>query len=249
MDILFPTGETGYLAWARMTYTGVCALGAAAVGWMGLTNFWKAAADLASMTAASTGSGEPSFSWKMYFLLCFSESATPIACGTMLAHAGWLSPLGATALAATINLCGYFKYYLQMWYSNDYVATSIWTYVLAYLGLAVLQRNPLYFVLFFYPFPAIFGKVPTYGDMRGRAILHDDASIVLHSVDHLCHSMVTCRVLLYHFFGLLPIVCLDPLLMPFIYYMSDEMVKIQQGISYSKAAEKSMKKANTAQIP
>ena len=32
------------------------------------------------------------------------------------------------------------------------------------------------------------------------------------------------------------ILALDPLLMPFVYYLSDEMVKIQQGISYSRAA-------------
>jgi len=122
-----------------------------------------------------------------------------------------------------------------MVYNKDYVATSVWLYSLAYLTLSVLQKDPMYFGLMWYPFQVVLLKVPTYGAMRERGILFDEASIALHSVDHILHGLITCRVMFYHFYGLLPILCVDPLLMPLCYVLSDEMVKVQQGLSYSKA--------------
>merc|ERR1712100_282384 len=67
----------------------------------------------------------PHFSWKCYYCLCASESATTVVCAAMFYDAGWLGPVGAAALAIGGNLAGYAKYWIQMWYDHEYVATSI----------------------------------------------------------------------------------------------------------------------------
>ena len=230
VDTLFPTPSL-----ARLVYAGVSCLGAAYYCNMFARGFYAGIKSLFTYSdQGEVKGGEKAFSWKMYFLLCSTESSTPAACGIMLASAGWLSPVGAAAYAIGCNACGYLKYYLQMFMNKDYVATSIWLYSLSFLTLAILQKDPLYFVLMWYPFRYVLLKVPTYGAMRQRRILDDDASIALHSVDHILHGLITCRVMLYHYYGPLPILLIDPVLMPLCYWLSDEMVKIQQGISCSQ---------------
>merc|ERR1712032_303273 len=107
----------------------------------------------------------PFFSWKCYYCLCASESATMVACALMLCDAGWLSPFGAGLLAIIGNVAGYGKYYIQMWYDKEYVATSIFLYLLSFMALAVCQRDPMYYILMCYPFMVLL-QVPHYANMR-----------------------------------------------------------------------------------
>lgn len=179
---------------------------------------------------------QPFFSWKCYYCLCASESATMVVCAAMFYDAGWLSVPGAVALAVVGNLAGYGKYYVQMWHDNEYVATSIFLYVLSYLALAVCQRDPMYYMLMVYPFMVLL-RVPQYADMRGRKILHDEASIILHSVDHIIHGLITCSVGIYHWCGLPAALLAHVFVVPLGYFISDATTQIQQG-SLSTSSQK-----------
>jgi len=172
----------------------------------------------------------PHFSWKMYYCLCASESATTVVCAAMFYDAQWLSIWSASALAVLGNLAGYAKYYVQMWYDHDYVATSIFLYVLMYVSLAVCQRDPLYYVLMVYPFKLLI-KVPSYANMKGRKILFDEASIILHSCDHLIHGTITCCVGVYHFLGFKAVVIAHLFVVPLAVLISDGTTRIQQSLA------------------
>eukprot|EP00931_Biecheleriopsis_adriatica_P081414 TRINITY_DN54746_c0_g1_i1.p1 TRINITY_DN54746_c0_g1~~TRINITY_DN54746_c0_g1_i1.p1 ORF type:complete len:253 (-),score=37.53 TRINITY_DN54746_c0_g1_i1:60-818(-) len=176
----------------------------------------------------------PFFSWKCYYCLCASESATTVVCAAMFYDAGWLGPLGAVLLASLGNMAGYAKYLVQMWYDHDYVATSIFLYVLMYVALAVCQRDPMYYILMVYPFKVLL-KVPSYANMKGRKILFDEASIILHSCDHLIHGTITCCVGIYHFLGFKAVLIAHLFVVPLGYFISDGTTRIQQRLSESSA--------------
>ena len=187
IDVLFPEPSMQRDLWA---YTMLAIAAYYIFGFV--AGFIKGV--VALVTVPKTGvvsSDERAFSWKMYFCLCATESATPVACGIMLCDSCWIGGSNAALLAVSINCAGYLKYYAQMVYNKDYVATSIFIYTLSFLTLSVLQKDPLYFALMWYPFRYVLLKVPKYGDMRGRGILYDDASIILHSVDHIIHGLIT----------------------------------------------------------
>lgn len=175
----------------------------------------------------------PLFSWKCYYCLCASESATMVACALMLHDGGWLSPFAAVCLAIAGNVAGYAKYYIQMWYDHEYVATSIFLYLLSFLSLAVCQRDAMYYILMVYPFMVLL-RVPQYADMKGRKILFDEASIVLHSCDHIIHGAITGSVMVYHFYGLLPVLLVHVFVVPLGYFISDGTTRIQQRLSTAK---------------
>jgi len=150
----------------------------------------------------------------------------------MFYDAGWL-PLGAAiAFGALGNIAGYAKYYVQMWYDHEYVATSIHLYVLMYVALAVFQGDPLYYVLMVYPFKLLI-RVPQYANMKGRKILFDEASIILHSCDHLIHGSITCCVGLYHFLGFKAVLIAHLFVVPLACFVSDGTTRIQQQLSSS----------------
>merc|ERR1719498_1043278 len=173
-------------------------------------------------------SPKPFFSWKCYYCLCASESATTVVCAAMFYDAGWLGPVAAISLATLGNLAGYAKYYVQMWYDHDYVATSIFLYLLSYMILAICQRDPLYYILMCYPFMVLV-RVPDYANMKGRKILFDEPSIILHSVDHLIHGSITCCVGIYHFCGLPAVLIAHLFVVPLGYFISEGTTRIQQG--------------------
>jgi len=179
---------------------------------------------------------EPFFNWKCYYCLCASESATPIVCAAMFYDAGWMCASVAILLATFLNLLGYVKYLIQMWYDHEYVATSIFAYLLSFMILAVCQRDPLYFILMSYPFMVLV-RVPKYADMRGRKILFDEASILLHCTDHLIHGIITCSVGIYHFCGLPAILIAHAFVVPMGYFISDGTTRIQQRLANADAAE------------
>ena len=120
---------------------------------------------------------------------------------------------------------GYIKYVYQAWVDPEYHTVSFHLYNLAWLVISVLERDPLYYVLFRYPFQLLI-NIEKYVDMRGRKILFDEHSITLHCVDHLLHGMISLRVLLYYFWGEWTILG-DILTIPFITIMSTNMVKMQ----------------------
>eukprot|EP00930_Biecheleria_cincta_P011491 TRINITY_DN114347_c0_g1_i1.p1 TRINITY_DN114347_c0_g1~~TRINITY_DN114347_c0_g1_i1.p1 ORF type:complete len:164 (-),score=25.20 TRINITY_DN114347_c0_g1_i1:28-489(-) len=151
----------------------------------------------------------------------------------MFYDAGWLGPLGAVALATLGNLAGYAKYLVQMWYDHDYVATSIFLYVLMYVALALCQRDPMYYILMVYPFKVLL-KVPQYAKMKDRQILFDEPSIILHSCDHLIHGTITCCVGLYHFLGLKAALIAHLFVVPLGYFISDGTTRIQQRLAESQ---------------
>jgi hypothetical protein len=179
----------------------------------------------------------PFFSWKCYYCLCASESATTVICAAMFYDAGWLGPISAVCLATVANLAGYGKYLVQMWYDHDYVATSIFLYLFMFLTLAVLQQDPLYYILMCYPFMVLL-KVPNYGNMRGRKILFDEESLILHCVDHLIHGSITCSVGIYHFFGLPAVLLTHLFVVPLGYFITEVMTKLQQGVSTENGKDK-----------
>lgn len=175
----------------------------------------------------------PLFSWRCYYCLCASESATTVACAAMFYDAGWLGLRGAVLLAVLGNLAGYAKYLVQMWYDHEYVATSIFLYLLMFLVLAICQRDPLYYVLMVYPFMVLL-QVPEYSNMKGRKILYDNESIILHCVDHLIHGTITCSVAVYHFFGLPPLLLVHLFVVPLGYCITQGTTSIQQQLSKAK---------------
>ena len=177
---------------------------------------------------------KPFFSWKLYYCLCASESATPVVCAVICYDAGWLSWPSAAMLAVLGNVAGYAKYYIQMWYDHEYVATSIFLYVLMYVMLAVLQRDPLYYALMVYPFKVLL-KVPKYADMTGRKILFDEPSILLHCCDHIIHGMITTCVLLYHFAGFRAVMVAHLFVVPLGFFISDGTTRIQQKLAASSS--------------
>merc|ERR1719420_971764 len=69
--------------------------------------------------------------------------------------------------------------------------------------------------------------VERYLNMRGRKVLYSELGLVLHTVDHLLHGMISARLLLYHFFGGLSVACADVITVPFIILLSDSIVKLQ----------------------
>merc|ERR1719393_352404 len=86
----------------------------------------------------------PLFSWRCYYCLCASESATTVACAAMFYDAGWLGLRGAVLLAVLGNLAGYAKYLVQMWYDHEYVATSIFLQLPAHVpGARYLPARPV----------------------------------------------------------------------------------------------------------
>lgn len=172
----------------------------------------------------------PFFTWKCYYCLCASESLTTVICAAMFYDAGWLSSTNAVLLATLGNLAGYAKYLVQMWYDHEYVATSIFLYLFCYMALAACQRDPLYYILMCYPFMVLL-KVPDYGNMRGRKILFDEKSLILHCVDHLIHGSITASVGVYHFCGLPAVLLTHLFVVPLGYFITEATTKIQQDLS------------------
>merc|ERR1711862_631097 len=150
------------------------------------------------------------------------------ACAYMLCDAGWLHTPAAVLLAMVGNFAGYAKYYVQMWYNHEYVATSIFLYLLSFMTLACLQTDLFYFILMVYPFMVLL-RVPKYADMKGRKILFSDMGIILHCCDHLIHGTITCSVVVYHAYGLLGVIVTHLFVVPLGYCLSDGMTRIQQG--------------------
>lgn len=183
--------------------------------------------------AGKPAAPQPYFDWKLYYCLCASESATMVACAAMFYDAGWMGPIAAVTFCILGNFAGYAKYYVQMWYDHEYVATSIFLYLLSFMTLAILQRDPMYYIFMVYPFMILL-KVPDYGNMRGRKILFDEPSIILHSCDHIIHGTITCSVAIYHYFGLLPTLLAHLFIVPLGYFISDGTTRIQQTLATEK---------------
>ena len=86
--------------------------------------------------------------------------------------------------------------------------------------------------------------VERYLNMRGRKVLLSELGLVLHTVDHLLHGMISMRLLLYHFFGGISVACADVVTVPFIILLSDSIVKLQDP---DGAFQKSIQRSDVAQ--
>merc|ERR1719253_1573755 len=95
------------------------------------------------------------------------------------------------------------------------------------MTLALCQRDPLYYILMCYPFMVLL-RVEHYGNMKGRKILYDEPSIILHCVDHLIHGTITCSVGIYHFCGFPAVVLAHLFVVPLGYFISEGTTLIQQ---------------------
>jgi len=165
------------------------------------------------------------FSYVALFLLSYSESFSMIAAFLILYDNNTLSWSMAVILANLVNLVGYLKYVYQMWVNLEYITLSFHFYNTVWLIVSLSQMDPLYYVFFRYPFEGLM-LVEQYINMKGRKILFDEFSIVIHCVDHILHGMISCRVLLYHYFGI-ETMLYDIITVPFILILSDKMVRMQ----------------------
>ena len=164
-------------------------------------------------------------SWRNFFLLCYSESFSMIAVALILWHTEQIGAWAAVGLGNGINLIGYSKYIYQMFFDPEYITLSFHCYCLAWLSVSLGCADPVYFVLFRYPFHLV-GQIESYMNMRGRKVLFDEASITIHCVDHILHGIISLRVLLYHFYGTGAIL-LDVVTIPFVLLMSENLVRMQ----------------------
>lgn len=67
--------------------------------------------------------------------------------------------------------------------------------------------------------------------MKGRKILYDEPSILLHCCDHMIHGSITCCVGLYHFLGFKAVVIAHLFVVPLAYFISDGTTRIQQRLA------------------
>jgi len=169
---------------------------------------------------------ERTISWRNFFLLCFSESFSMPCAMVILWHIKTLSGFNAAFLANVLNFVGYMKYIYQMFFDSEYITISFHVYNATWLFIAYTMNDPFYFLLFRYPFTLLI-MVQRYLNMRGRKVLFSELGLVLHTVDHLLHGMISARLLLYHFFGGITVACADILTVPFIVVLSDSIVKLQ----------------------
>lgn len=170
--------------------------------------------------------GERTINWRNFFLLCFSESFSMPCAMVILWHNNTLSGVSAVVIANVENLIGYLKYVYQMFFDAEYVTLSFHVYNATWLYTAYTMNDPFYFLLFRYPFTLLI-MVERYINMRGRKVLFSELGLVLHTVDHLLHGMISARLLLYHFFGGISVACADVITVPFIILLSDSIVKLQ----------------------
>jgi len=157
-----------------------------------------------------------------------------MAVAAILWHIDAIGAGSAFILTNSLNVIGYLKYIYQMYVDPEYITLSFHCYCLAWLAVSLVIQDPLYFVLFRYPFHLL-GQIEQYMNMKGREILLDESSVTLHCVDHLIHGMICCRVLLYHFWGI-QMVLLDLLTVPFCLLLSENLVRIQDPKQHHKLA-------------
>ena len=62
-------------------------------------------------------------------------------------------------------------------------------------------------------------------------MLLNEAGLTIHSVDHIVHGMICCRVLVYHFYGWVPMLLCDLVTVPFTSLLSDNFVKVQLALA------------------
>merc|ERR1719473_252269 len=144
----------------------------------------------------------------------------------ILWHNKTLGGFSAAVLANVLNLIGYFKYVYQMFVDAEYVTLSFHVYNATWLYTAYTMSDPFYFLLFRYPFTLLI-MLQRYINLRGRKVLFSELGLVLHTVDHILHGMISARLLLYHFFGAISVACADVVTVPFIILLSDSIVKLQ----------------------
>lgn len=137
-----------------------------------------------------------------------------------------LSAFNAVVLANVLNFIGYLKYVYQMFVSAEYVTLSFHVYNATWLYTAFIMNDPFYFLLFRYPFTLLI-MVKRYINLRGRKVLFSELGLVLHTVDHILHGMISARLLLYHFLGGQAVVCADVITVPFVVLLSDSIVQLQ----------------------
>jgi hypothetical protein len=113
-----------------------------------------------------------------------------------------------------------------MFIDAEYVTLSFHVYNATWLYTAYTMNDPFYFLLFRYPFTLLI-MVERYINLRGRKVLYSELGLVLHTVDHILHGMISARSLLYHFFGGISVACADVVTVPFIILLSDSIVKLQ----------------------
>lgn len=156
-----------------------------------------------------------------------------VAVSVILYVNGSLDGRDAVWLSVLLNLVGYLKYLYQMLVNPEYITLSFHVYNAAWLAVAIIEGDPLYYLLFRYPFSALIA-IENYVDLRGRKILFDEHSISIHCVDHLLHGMISLRILGYFFYGF-TFVASDFVVVPFILLLSQSLVKLQMRVSPSKA--------------
>jgi hypothetical protein len=144
----------------------------------------------------------------------------------ILWHNKTLSGFSAVVLANVLNLMGYGKYIYQMFVDAEYITLSFHVYNATWLYTAYTMSDPFYFLLFRYPFTLLI-MLQRYINLRGRKVLFSELGLVLHTVDHILHGMISTRLLLYHFFGGMSVACADIITVPFIVLLSDSIVKLQ----------------------
>mmetsp|Transcript_90030 Transcript_90030/g.226504 ORF Transcript_90030/g.226504 Transcript_90030/m.226504 type:complete len:581 (+) Transcript_90030:106-1848(+) len=205
--------DTNILRWS---------LWAPSVYWFVQSNGWL----LKSLGAPKTQiRKERAFSLRNFFLLCFSESFSMFAAATILWHNGTVGLYTAMVVANLSNLVGYLKYVYQMFFDPSYVTLSFHLYNAVWMWVAWTQQDPMYFLLFRYPF-TLLTKVERYMNMRGRKVLCSELGLIVHTVDHILHGMICCRILFYHFWGVGALL-VDALVVPFVLLLSDSMVRLQ----------------------
>ena len=84
-----------------------------------------------------------------------------IAVALILWHTDKIGFTAAVMLVNGLNGIGYLKYIYQMFFDPEYITLSFHAYCLAWLAVSIAAGDPVYFVLFRYPFHLL-GKIEAY---------------------------------------------------------------------------------------
>jgi hypothetical protein len=169
---------------------------------------------------------ERTITWRSFYLLCFSESFSMVFAMVILWDNKTINGATAVVLANVLNAFGYGKYIYQMFFDAEYVTLSFHIYNTVWLYVAWTESDPVYFLLFRYPWSLLM-MIKRYLNMRGRKVLCSDLGLVIHTVDHLLHALISARMMIYHYIGFSAMIPADLLVLSFVVMLSEAMVAVQ----------------------